>query len=276
MNNIFITSEQYADITTTLIISTYNREDALSACMDSILHQKVMPTEIVIGDDGSRDDTACVIREFAERCPIPVKHVWHEDDGFRLAMMRNKAVAASVGEYIIEADGDLLLHPCFVKDHLMMARRGYYLKGERTNINRKLTERICRSGKSMPINFLTRGIEKKRSNTLRIPLLARFLSTRYRINRQPGLGCNMSFFRDDFININGYDENFRGWGGEDSDFGRRLQQSGIKKLSLKFAGLCFHLWHEYKDMDNLQNNREYATRQKPTRCKNGVDKYIER
>lgn len=141
-----MTSKEYHSIKSTLILSTYNREDALKVCLDSILSQKVMPSEIVIGDDGSREATAETIREFAAKSPVPVKHVWHEDKGFRLAMMRNKAVAASTGEYIIEADGDLILHPCFIKDHLAMARRGFYLKGGRTNLDHRLTARICKGG----------------------------------------------------------------------------------------------------------------------------------
>ena len=104
-----------------LIVSTYNRPDALRVCLDSVKHQTILPYEVIIGDDGSRSETADTIKEISRNFPVPIKHVWHEDNGFRLAMMRNKSVAASSGDYIIEVDGDVFLHPKFIEDHLREA-----------------------------------------------------------------------------------------------------------------------------------------------------------
>lgn len=258
-----------------LIISTYNRPDALRLCMLSAFAQKVLPDEIIIGDDGSDERTREAIDGLRSLSPVPVIHVWHEDNGFRLAMMRNKCVAVASGDYIVEVDGDVIMHPLFIKDHRDFAGEGCYLKGGRANLCQRLTERLCEVGKLPRLNFFTHGIESKRTNTLRIPLLAAYLSSRYRKKRGRALGCNMSFFKKDFIAINGYDEFFEGWGGEDGDFGRRLTLYGLEKRHLKFAGLVYHLWHEDKYMYNKEENFRYSMRDDcMVRCLKGVDQYL--
>lgn len=258
-----------------LIISTYNRPDALRLCLLSAIGQKLQPIEIIIGDDGSDNVTRRVIDELRPLSKVPIVHIWQEDKGFRLAMMRNKCVAAATGDYIIEIDGDIIMHPLFVHDHCSFACEGYYLKGGRANLGRLLSKRMCDSGVLSPIHFWTYGIESKRANTLHITPLARYLSSRYRKKRGRSLGCNMSFFKKDFIAINGYDEYFEGWGGEDGDFARRLTLYGLTKRHLKFAGLVYHLWHEDKFMYNKEENILYSIRENcPVRCAEGVDQYI--
>ena len=258
-----------------LIISTYNRPDALRLTLLSAMDQTRMPDEIIVGDDGSGEPTRRVIEEMKAICPMPIIHVWHEDNGFRLAMMRNKSVAASSGDYIVEVDGDVILHKRFIEDHLAFARPGCYLKGGRANLGPALTEQMCAEGRLRPLKAWTRGYESKPENALRLPAIARWLAPRYRRNRESALGCNMSFFRSDFLAVNGYDEFYEGWGGEDGDFGRRLQTYGLKKLHLKFAGLLFHLWHEDKYMYNKEKNFAHSARpDQPFRAPKGVDQYL--
>lgn len=264
-------------MTCSLIISTYNRPDALRLCLLSAINQSLLPSEIIIGDDGSREETAKVIDEIRAISPVPIVHVWQEDSGFRLAKMRNKCVVASKGEYIIECDGDIILHRHFVRDHMSMAKRGHYLKGGRVNLGKELTDKLCAKGEKAKVGFFTPGVEAKRENSLYMPRFARMIAPYYRRHKESALGCNMSFFKDDFFAINGYDEYYVGWGGEDIDFGRRLQRNGLSKLHLKFAGIVFHLWHEDKFMYNKDQNLEYSKRndeQQPVRCRDGADKYL--
>lgn len=258
-----------------LIISTYNRPDALRLCLLSAINQKMPPHEIIIGDDGSGAETRAVVDSIREISPVPVVHVWHEDNGFRLAMMRNKCVAAASGDYIIEVDGDVIMHPLFVKDQCDFAQEGFYLKGGRANLGPGLTDRMCADGRLRRIRYWTRGIESKRENSIHSRLIAGFLAPRYRKKRGRSLGCNMSFFKKDFIAINGYDEFFEGWGGEDGDFARRLTLYGLNKRHLKFAGLVWHLWHEDKYMYNKDENIRYSIRENcAVRCEKGVDQYL--
>lgn len=260
-----------------LIISTYNRPDALRLCLLSAIEQSCPPTEIIVGDDGSDIETEKVIAQLREITNLPIIHVWQEDNGFRLAKMRNKCVAISKGEYIIECDGDVILHKHFVRDHLSFASHGHYLKGGRTNLGKTLTSRLCLKKEKTHINFFTPGIEAKRENSLHFPKFAHLIAPHYRKHKEYALGCNMSFFKEDFLAINGFDEFYEGWGGEDGDFGRRLQRYGLSKLHLKFAGIVFHLWHEDKYMYNKNKNCKYSERSdelQPIRCLNGVDKYL--
>lgn len=260
-----------------LIISTYNRPDALRVCLDSVCKQVVLPDEVLIGDDGSTDETACLIEEVRPGFPVPLLHVWHEDEGFRLAMMRNKCVAKASGEYIIEIDGDVFLHPLFIADHLREAGKGIYVKGGRANLNRETTKSICREGVARTLSCRSGAFESKSENAWHCGWLAHFLASRYRKHRSAALGCNLSFFREDFVKINGYDEFFEGWGGEDIDLGNRLQRSGCRKRYLKFSGIVYHLWHEDKFMYNREKNFAYEAQQnvrRTVRCTDGVDKYL--
>ena len=258
-------------------VSTYNRCDALLVCLQSLFRQTVLPAEVLVGDDGSTEETAQLIQALQQKAPFPLIHVWHEDKGFRLAMMRNKCVARSTGNYIIELDGDVFLHPEFIADHLREAAHGVYVKGGRVNLGKELTARHCSTGVVPSIHYWTRGIESKAENAIHSPLLAHFLAPRYRRNRSAALGCNMSFFREDFIHINGYDEFYEGWGGEDIDLGNRLQNSGCQKRYLKFSGIVYHLWHEDKYMYNREKNfrhMEELNARHAIRCAQGVEQYL--
>lgn len=260
-----------------LIVSTYNRPNALRVCLDSIFQQTHKPDEIIIGDDGSKDDTRLMIGEMQKTSPVPLIHLWHEDQGFRLAKMRNKCIAKASSEYIIEIDGDIFLHPQFVEDHIRLARKGYFLKGGRVNLGLGLTEGICAKGVYRPINPWSYGIESKPENTIHSKWLSAYLASRYRKNKTTVLGCNISFFKEDILRINGYDENFEGWGCEDEDLANRLFQSGCKKRYLKFAGIVYHLWHEDKFMQNHQHNLAYMKKQlekKIVACDRGINQYL--
>ncbi|MDE5657174.1 MAG: glycosyltransferase, partial [Muribaculaceae bacterium] len=129
-------------MTVSLIISTYNSRTTLAVCLESVLRQTRMPDEIIIGDDGSADDTARLVEDFARRCPVPVVHLWQPDEGFRLALMRNKCIARSSCDYIIQIDGDVILSRHFIADHCATALPGHYIKGSRLRLNPAATERI--------------------------------------------------------------------------------------------------------------------------------------
>lgn len=261
-----------------LIVTTYNRPEALELCLQSILRQKQLPDEVVIGDDGSAEETALLIRRYRAMFPVPLKHIWQPDEGFRLSMIRNRAVAASRGEYIIEIDGDLILHPAFIRDHLNMARRGCFLKGGRCNLTRKRTRTLTRKQTIPPLCFLSPGL-RRRLNALHLPALGRWLAPHYKQHATTGLGlgCNMSFWRSDFLRINGYDEFFTGWGSEDNDFASRLLNAGVSRLRLKFSAIVYHLWHTDHHMYNRRKNQLYYQQQRACHshwAPQGVDRYL--
>jgi len=259
-----------------LIISTYNRPKALNLCLQSVIRQSILPDEVIIGDDGSKEETRDLIRSFQENFPVPLIHVWQEDEGFRVAKSRNRAIAASQYEYIIEVDGDVILHRDCIADHLYFSKGGYFLKGGRVNLTETLTNQCCEERKLPRIYFFSKGV-LRRINALRCLPLSRYFAPRYRKGGVTGLGCNMSFWKKDCLNINGYDEFFEGWGGEDIDFASRMINSGVKRLYLKFSGIVYHLWHNDLYMQNKEKNFTYyydKRDKKAVRCEKGVDQYL--
>ena len=245
-------------MTTTLIVATYNWEGALKVCLESIKRLNLLPEEVIIGDDGSRDETRILIESYNKDFPVPLHHIYQEDKGFRLAEIRNKCVAKAKGEYIIQIDGDIFLHPDFISDHIRESRRGHFLKGGRVQLNKNYSQKIISDLDPSPVSFFSDGILAKRPNTLRFPLLADWLAPRYRKNKENVLGCNMSFYKKDFITVNGYDESFEGWGGEDLDLALRFSNAGIKKRYLKFCALAYHLWHREASKEKSERNHALA------------------
>lgn len=259
-------------MTTSLIIATYNWPRALYLCLESVMRQTVMPGEILIADDGSRMDTRDVVDHFASISPVPIRHIWHEDTGFRLAAIRNKAIAASCGEYIIQIDGDIILERHFIEDHIDFARPGYFAGGTRALLNAKLTRKML-DGEKISLHALRPGIENS-NTTMRIYLLS-LLFVGYHPNKEKG--CNMAFWRNDLLAANGYDESFEGWGYEDSELADRLRNRGLTKRTIRFQGIAFHLSHPNASRDSKAQNVEIRLRSKREqrlRCDKGLDQYI--
>lgn len=257
-----------------LVISTYNWKEALELVLKSVYNQKVWPFEIVIADDGSQEDTKVLIEKHQSISQIPIHHIRHEDEGFRKSMIINKAVASARGEYIIQVDGDCIMHPFFIKDHLRFAKQGVYLSGSRVTIKKTYLEFLFVQQK-IRFNVFSKGL-KKRGRALYLPLLSSCYkeSLGFSVKNR---GCNMSFYKSDFIAVNGYNEDFEGWGREDSELGRRFHNYGLLNRRLKNIAIVYHIYHYEKPKDNLDRNHQMevdAVKNKTIWCEHGIDKYL--
>jgi glycosyltransferase involved in cell wall biosynthesis len=242
--------------TSSLIISTYNWPEALSLLLKSVLVQKVLPNEVIIADDGSTEETKFIIDSFRNIFPIPLKHVWHEDKGFRRTVILNKAIAESEGNYIIQIDGDIILHPCFVKDHIAAAKNEHFVKGSRAQISKNKSLKILDSNQ-ISFHLFSWGI-KHRFNALRLPFFSFLIKTD---PSNPDIrGCNMAFWRSDFIQVNGYDNTIEGWGHEDVELAARLINSDKRKKHLKLAAVCYHIYHEVASRAKEKDNHLFFER----------------
>jgi len=258
-----------------LIISTYNSPSALEASLGSVLRQTTKPYEVIIADDGSTDSTPEVINRFRNEATFPVIHVWQKNEGFRLATIRNKAIARAKGDYIVQTDGDIVLHPDFIADHAAVARRGHFVCGSRVLVHKDLTDKIF-ADSSIIITPWIHGISN-RKNAFRSTFLSKAVNIlspshlKYR-------GCNMAFWRSDLLAVNGYDESYLGWGCEDHDLVARLMNHRIKPLQVRHRAICYHLWHpSSKKTDTFQRNNallEATRRDKHIRSNDGLDKYL--
>lgn len=241
-----------------LVISTYNRPDALQLCLESVLRQKQLPAEVVIADDGSGPETKRLIEDFQQSSPLPIVHVWQPDEGYQLARIRNRAFAAATGDYIIQVDGDLVLEEHFVLDHLQMSRPNYFVSGSRTMIDASLTGRLLK--KEIPAGDILTFREHlgKRHNAIRSAPLRKisYAWQRSRRNYKYVFGCNMAFWKKDLLEVNGYNELFKGWGKEDNELTVRLQNAGKKLRFIKFGAVVYHLHHKVADLSAVPANEE--------------------
>lgn len=262
-----------------LLISTYNWPKALDFCLQSVLRQTILPNEILIADDGSGKDTQDLIQKYQDQFPVPLIHIWHEDQGFQLAAIRNKAIARAAYPYIIQIDGDVVLDEHFIEDHLKIAKKGSFIIGSRSLLSKEFTQRSLQQ-KHLPSLRIFKREKWSNLNRLRNGFFSRLLATRYKVkgkHKYYAKGCNMAYWKDAVLAINGYNENFVGWGSEDVEIAVRLIKSGQKKLFLKLGGVVYHLWHAVFSRNNEVQNKQMLQQAIDTagyRCEKGIDQYL--
>lgn len=257
-----------------LLISTYNWPEALELVLKSALSQSVSPSEILIADDGSYEQTKLLIQEFQKISLIPICHIWQEDLGFRKSKILNKAIAITKSEYIIQIDGDCIVHKNFVEDHIKASQKGVYLYGSRVNILPVFVADIL-AKKQVDFNLFSKEIKNK-SRSIHIPFLSKFYKTKTGISKK-FRGCNVSYWRDDFIAVNGYNEDFEGWGREDSDLVIRMGNNGVQSKRLRYAGIVFHIYHKINSKENFELNNAIQNEtilKKHTIISKGINQYL--
>jgi len=224
---------------TSLIISTYNQPEALGKTIRGFQRQTRWPEEILVSDDGSGEPTRRLIAEFARTAPVPVRHVWHPDDGFRKTIILNQTLAAATGDYLIFTDADCVPHPRFVADHAALAEPNFWVQGRRCFVREPFVPAF-ESGRTPVWLWMLTGRITGTAKGVRWPL-----ALIQRDTQQRGIiGCNMAFWRADLVAVNGFDEEYSGWGtGEDSDLGTRLYHLGRPRKFVYGRALTFHLNH---------------------------------
>jgi len=247
-----------------IIVSTYNRPDALSACLRALAHQTDRSFEVVVADDGSGPRTSEVIRSWAPRLPVSIEHVWQEHRGFRGAEIRNRGIRRSSGRYCIFLDGDCLAPPEFVATHRRLAAPGWFVAGNRILLSAKLTKAILDEGLAVETwDFAALVRQRLRGGVNRLlPAMRLPLGPIRKLRRNDWLGaktCNLAVARDDLDRIDGFDASYVGWGLEDSDLVLRLLHAGVQRLDGRFATGVLHLWHpEVERLGLPENERRLA------------------
>lgn len=244
-----------------VILTTYNRADALKAVLDGYLSQNDKNFELLIADDGSTDETRQLIAGY-QGGGLQIKHIWQEDKGFRAAKIRNMALAAAEADYIIFSDGDCIPLPDFIAHHRRMAQRNWFVSGSRVLLSAGLTDRVLKE--HTPVhewelkNWLVARVKKdvnRLSPLLYLPLPNVLRKVAFK-NWKGVMTCNLAAWREDLIKINGFDEAYSGWGLEDSDIVIRLVRSGVYRKSARFLLPVLHLWHRENDRSGLRENSE--------------------
>jgi glycosyltransferase involved in cell wall biosynthesis len=254
-----------------LIITTYNWPDALRLCLKSVLDQKIFPNEVIIADDGSNFNTKNLIELFQKDFPVPLIHVWQEDNGFQLSKIRNKAIKKAQFDYIVQIDGDLILNKHFIADHIKFANKNHFVRGCRVRIGKKTSERLLHS-KTINFSLFNRDI-KYRHHGIRNYLFAK-IAAKPKLDPHKMLGCNMGYWREDALKSNGYENQLVGWGHEDEEFAARLVNNNIFKLKLKHHAIVYHIYHKEGTRNNEKEHKSLIKNvidNNTKRAQNGID-----
>jgi len=243
-----------------LVVSTYNRPDALAACLRSLGRQTDSNIEIVVADDGSGPATRDVIGAWKARRACPLTHVWQEDRGFRLAEIRNRAIAASSGDYLVFLDGDCIAPSHFVAAHRALAEPGFFVAGNRALLSRSLTEEILANNLEPERWSLGSWAPRRvrRDINRLLPLLTLPLGPlrkRLATDWEGVRGGNFAFHRADLERVDGFETAFTGWGLEDSDIVIRMIRAGVRRKDGRFATGVLHLWHPEADRSRFAVNK---------------------
>ncbi len=231
-----------------VVITTYNRSDALALVLDGLREQSDRRFEVVIADDGSTQVHQEEIWHVCESSGLSITHVWHPDVGFTASQVRNLGVAATKGIYLVFLDGDCVPEVDFIARHRSLMQSGCFVNGSRVLLGESFTRRLLAgqdSARNRSMGYWLRrrlkGDASKLTGLLRLP------DCRYRL--QPRFvwrgirSCNMAVWKADYLKVNGFDESFVGWGHEDADFVLRLHNAGLIRKNGFCSTEVYHLWH---------------------------------
>ena len=267
-----------------VIASTYNAEEWLEKVLHGYRFQSWRGFELIIADDGSRESTGELVRRMAADFPVPLRHVWHPDDGYRRQEILNRAIPLAAYDYVLFTDGDCIPRHDFVETHARLAEPGRFLSGGYCKLSMKLSQAIgpedIEQGRCFDAAWLA-GLDRLTfSSWLKLVAghgAAEWLDvmspTRATFNN-----CNSSAWKSDLLAINGYDERMK-YGGPDRELGERLENHGVRGKRIRHRAVCVHLDHArgYKTRESLQRNlaiRAETRSRKITWTPYGIDKTL--
>jgi glycosyltransferase involved in cell wall biosynthesis len=242
-----------------VIVTTYNRVDALDAVLRGLSRQTDGAFEVVIADDGSGPETAELIERWKPKLGVQLSHVRHDHDGFRAGEIRNRALLLSCGEYCVFLDGDCIPRPDFIAVHRGLAEPGWFVTGNRILLSEVLTEFVLQRNEELERWTLATWIGMRMCRGINrlaplLPLPLGGLRKRRPQEWQHARSCNLAVWRSDLDRVDGFDARFNGWGREDSDLLVRLLHAGVRRKDGNFATGVLHLWHPEADRSALPDN----------------------
>lgn len=236
-----------------LILSFYRKLSFAKPVIDSLAWQSEKDFEVIIADDGSPESIFNELLEYIDKTSLNYKHVWHEDSGFRKNQILNEAIKNSESEILIFIDGDCILHPKFIEEHVKSAEPGVVRAGRRVNLSERVSNKILASHPGVsyygwPILFdLAPDLIGKKTRDLEQGIYVKNLRIRSLLNdkHKSIKGCNFSLKKKDLLAVNGFDERFQiPTLGEDTDLEARLQRNGMKFKGIKNQAIQYHLYHK--------------------------------
>jgi glycosyltransferase involved in cell wall biosynthesis len=263
-----------------VIVSTYNKPEWLQKVLWGYSCQDFRDFELIVADDGSGPQTRDLIDGCAARSDFPIRHIWHEDKGYRRSIILNAAILASRGKYLVFSDGDCIPRHDFVGTHVELAERGRFLSGGSVYLSMETSQRLAeddiRSGRFAEARWLaSQGQSLGRHRWRLLPrgagadILDRVTTTNPTWNLN-----NASTWREAIFQVNGMESEMQ-YGGADRALGSRLENLGLKGKRVRFRAVLLHLDHDrpYKTRESIRKNKAIRRRiveQGETRALNGL------
>ena len=258
---IYFTRKQ-ASLQISVVLSTCNQVAWLEKVLWGYEAQDTKDFELIIADDGSRKETYDMLQKITPQLSFLVKHVWHEDKGFRKCDILNKGILAAQTDYLLFSDGDCIPRKDFVSTHLKLRRKGRFLSGGyhklSMDISKDLSKDDILSGRCFNLQWMReKGMPASfKNNKLTATGFKRWALNTFTPTKASWNGHNASGWLSDILSVNGFDERMQ-YGGQDREFGERLENYGIHGMQIRYSTVCLHLDHArgYKTQDSIQKNR---------------------
>jgi glycosyltransferase involved in cell wall biosynthesis len=264
-----------------LIVATYKQPLYLTWLLDALRLQKKMPDELIVAEDDNSPETLAVVEKYRIEHPqLLIRHVFHEDHGFRKSTILNKAVAQTQCEQLIFLDGDCIPHPQMIRQYCRNLNAGVMLYGRPVYLPHSFFEQF--ETRKKPFRFSLFELISHKARGVDAGIYLPFLKPKFKENRAM-LGNGWGCMRSDYIAVNGFDEDFNigKYGFEDTDLNNRMRRFGISCLMMKNLGVYYHLGRsgvgdakrELKTAVNrrlLENNDERGL----VICKNGINQWL--
>lgn len=266
---------------TSVIICFYDKLNYLKYCLDSLKSCSDDFDEVVIADDGSGETVVEQLKAHIKNYSFPIIHAWHSRDGARRAACRNNGIRHATGDYLVFLDADFAVLPGAIKSHTDAAKPGFFAAGRCKYSTQEQVGRIFSGpvSSSMLENIYTELSEtpilKEHREFIRYGILRKL---RLASARKQTFGGHFSIYKKNIESVNGYDENYVGWGGEDQDIAMRLVMAGFKGTSVIKNARILHLWHPKaigdKHWREGENTAYFFRKKIPVFCENGLIKIV--
>lgn len=239
--------------------------------MESINYQTYKNFEVIVAED---DNTlGDFINNLRSKLNYKLTHIQQEDLGYRRNTALNNGVKNSSGNLIVVIDQDCMLHPKFLEEYAKNFNNGDMFVGRRFNLGKRYTEVILKK-KIRKFNFFrlifTDCRIKEIARGVYLPWLKVKRTTRC-------LGSNFGIKRELLLRLNGFDEDYIGYGLEDVDIEKRVLMADGKIFSMKNKVIQYHLYHPEPQgsLERYHLNRAVLDKTIETKqyiCKNGLEK----
>ncbi len=266
----------------TIIISVYNNSTLLERALWGFAAQTRNDFQILIADDGSREEEVERVRKVASDLGLNLMHIWHADNGFRKAKILNEAIVHAETERLIFVDADMIPRSDFVKNHIERLLPNYFIAGGShlnlpVSMHSDITQEIVASGQLFTLDWLKQHKINKGKFFSRLIWqtdAAKALDVLF-TRKRSFTGCNASCWKKDALAINGFDEDW-GYGGTDREFGFRLANAKVKSKRFQFSLIALHQDHKrpYRDAATMKANKKALSHRAwsgMTRIEQGID-----